>query len=1266
MITCKLKQYLLLLIGITVASMANSAEKDTLFYHHKIEWTNEPVAYPQLPFNGSGYWEDSTGLLIYHLEIPLPPEFNEEDYHLDISKRQWVPFEGSLSDLTKADLERPIAQRITHIQKQSFIEVDIVPFDIYDPKEETWQKLTQLTLAISYTPKGYVTGQKLKSSSLKYRTTSRLATGKWVKIATSEAGIHKIPYSTLTSWGFSDPSRVQIYGQGGKMVPMANEAERPDDLPEIALWHHSDALYFFSSGIHHWEWNASKMSYEVLSHKYSPLAYYFLSEVTGATTEVQSTPEIPGEATQTFTSFDYLYLHESELENLLNSGNQWFGEKFSTTLGLEKNFTVEVPLLIPDSSVTLTTQVFGRANTAQSFLVTANGTNSSTIALGIVSLSDYTGYYGHLGSNNLSFIPNSQNLDISFTYTNQQTTSAGWLDYFLISGKGRLALDGSQLIFSNHNTVGPGNLSAFSIETTKTNLELWDITNPEEPQRYTTSRNGNRVEFKDSTSIQKSYVLFDPTQPLPEPEKVGTINNQNLHGTPATEMVIVAPASFLAQANRLANLHASHSGLSCVVADRDQLYNEFSWGHPDPGAIRSFLKMLYDRAEGATSSAPQLLLLFGDGSYDNRHISSSLPAPLPTYQSDNSIYQTSTFVSDDFYGFLDDDEGDDLPNDRLDIGIGRLPVNSEKQAISAVDKSEAYLTQQSGGNWKTRLTFVGDDGDYNIHMRDAELLTNQIDRNQPFFDINKIYLDAYKATSATTGKEFPGARSAIERAISEGTLFFNYTGHGSENNLAHEQIITRSDINGWTNLNKLPLFVTATCEFSRFDNHELTSAGEEVFLNPNGGAIALLSTTRIVYSSLNFTLNKAFCNHVFEADNENLPLRLGEIMRRTKLESGSSINKLSFTLLGDPALRLNYPANKVITQSVNGHPAQESDTLKALSVNTLKGILTYPDGQTMETFNGELNLVVYDKAIETETLGNDGAEPFEYTEYSNILFKGVSTVTNGQFSANFVIPQDIRYNFGPGRILYYAISDEGQEASGAFSEIIIGGIANTSQQDQQGPELQLYLNHPDFNSGDQTGNRPMLYAKVYDESGINTSGIGIGHDITLIIDGDTQNPLVLNEAFSFNPNSYQEGMIVYHLSELSDGNHELTLKVWDTHNNSSTASISFVASSERGLKVRAFTVYPNPVTQSGEVYATLRSDEPNSIFDTTIDFIDIRGRVTGSDTQKLISTGNLIGPFRLPLESSGWHKPELCFVRLTLTSMDGRKAVVVEKLLPAP
>ncbi|WP_291861149.1 type IX secretion system sortase PorU, partial [Marinilabilia sp.] len=1051
------------------------------------------------------------------------------------------------------------------------------------------------------------------------------------------------------------------------MVPMSNSEERPDDLPAMACLHTNDALYFYSPGTWRWNYDTNTRFFYFESHKFSQMAFFFLSDAiqTLKTPQKQLPPQ--GSVTATTQSFDVLYFHELENENILNSGNQWLGEKFNTSIAMNRSFEVEMPNLIPQEEAVFFTQVAGRANSAQAFDIKLGEMASQTVYINTVSLNDYLGYYFRFATTTQNFVPGNSRFNIEYSYNNTASTSIGWLDYFVINGRGRLTLNNGPFVFRDKSVVAPGGIASYEIAGATDSDLVWDVTNPAEPVNMQTENAGSILKFTASSHEIKEYVAFNPSQTFPQPEFIQNVENQNLHATAPAEMVIVAPSEFIGQANRLASLHQQHSGLSVVVADRDQIYNEFSWGHPDPGAIRGFMKMLYDRAGDNEAASPKLLLLFGDGTYDNRHLNNTPAAPLPTYQSDNSIYQTSTFVTDDFFGFLDDLEGEDLRNDRLDIGIGRFPVTTVEQAVNAVNKSEAYLLNQDDGKWKTRLTFIGDDGDFNIHVRDADRLTQKIAANHLQFDLNKIYFDAFKVSSGAVGKEFPEAKSRTMQAISEGTLLFNYTGHGSENNLAHEKLVTKTDISGWNNKSKLPLFITATCEFSRFDNHNHTSAGEEVFLNPNGGGIALLSTTRIVYSSLNFTLNNAFYNHAFEKDENGLPLRFGEMMRRTKLESGSNTNKLNFTLLGDPALRLIYPANEVATSTLNNiEVTGQPDTISALSKNQITGIIKNQAGKLMSDFSGTVSVTVFDKAVNTKTLGSGSNEPFEFKEFSNILFKGSATVSNEKFSFEFVVPKDIRYNFDNGRISYYAISDDGTEAAGAFTEVVIGGISKNPESDNQGPDISPYLNHPGFAPGQATGSRPVLYANLFDESGINTSGIGIGHNITLIIDGDTNNPLVLNDAFTAHTDHYQQGTVQFQLPRLEDGTHNLTLKVWDNYNNSSTATLNFKVNPSHGLNIRNFSAWPNPVSPGQDVFISMQMDAPNALINTTIQFIDSSGKVTGTVEDKIISTGNLIGPYQLPMEKSGWDYSQICFVRIILKPQNGEESQVVAKLLPTP
>jgi hypothetical protein len=1240
-------------------------KNQSLLFQEKIEW-DQSAQYPSLPFEGAGYFEEASGLPVFLTSIPLPKDFNKNNFDILISPLTWDSFSGSyMVDIKPKDLPAKPKYRIVYQQKAAFLEIEMAPFRLNEDANSKWEKLQAFSVNISYSAN--LQQENLKSASLKYATSSHLSNGQWVKIGTAERGIHKISYSQLQEWGFSSPSKVCIYGNGGTQVPLANNKDRPDDLPKVGCLHTGNALYFYSPATWRWFWDEASNMFRHQKHQYSQMAFFFLTQEDGTVPAPPDSEEIEAPATHTTSTYDFLYFHEQELENVLKSGNQWFGEKFNATLTLEKSFKIKIPNILTGNEALFFTQVFARSNSAQNFGIDINNSANLTIPVNTITMNDNLGYYGRLATAKTLFNPINSDLNITYRYNSKGTSSIGWLDYFIITARAKLTINNGPIIFRDQTSIGSGNITTFQIEGAGAGTVIWDVTNPQYPLNISTTISGNKLIFKDRTHTLKEYVAFNPSGTFPQPKLIGEIPNQNLHATQPTEMVIVAPKEFLSEANRLATLHTQHSNLNVTVAERDQIYNEFSWGHPDPGAIRSFVKMLYDRAGDNTDETPKLLLLFGDGTYDNRHIDNTPAAPLPTYQSDNSIYQTSSFVTDDFFGFLDDDEGAELQNDRLDIGIGRYPVNSREEAINAVNKSENYLTAQESGKWKTKLTFTGDDGDFNIHMRDADKLAQKISANHPQFILKKIYFDAYEVASGAVGKEFPGAKADLQKAISEGTLIFNYTGHGSEENLAHEKIVTRTDILNWKNKSKLPLFVTATCEFSRFDNHHHTSSGEEVFLNPNGGGIALLSTTRIVYSSLNFTLNNAFYNHAFEADENGLPLRLGEMMRRTKLESGSNTNKLNFTLLGDPALRLNYPPNDVSTLALNGHPlSNNTDTIKALSKNIITAAITDPKGKFLTDFNGTAFISVFDKAVNVTTLGNGNSTPFEYKEYSNILFKGRASVTNGEFSVEFVIPRDIRYNFDKGRINYYALSDDNREAAGAFSDLVVGGRSDIISSDESGPVIDFYLNHAGFKSGQTTGPNPMLYADIFDASGINTSGIGIGHNITLVIDGNANNPLILNNAFTANIDDYQKGTLAYQLPILEEGNHEITLKVWDNNNNSSIASLNFRVSENHGLKIREFSAYPNPVKADEDVYITLQTDSPNSLIDATIRFINASGAITGEVNEEFISSGNFIGPYRLPLEKSGWKHSGICFVQIIFETQNGQTTSVAAKLLPTP
>jgi len=557
-----------------------------------------------------------------------------------------------------------------------------------------------------------------------------------------------------------------------------------------------------------------------------------------------------------------------------------------------------------------------------------------------------------------------------------------------------------------------------------------------------------------------------------------------------------------------------------------------------------------------------------------------------TYQSENSLRPTQSYVTDDFFGLLDDTEGGS--DGLIDIGIGRLPVTSAEEAQDVTDKIIRYGSPEAMGDWRNIICFIGDDEDNNIHMRDANTLATFIDTVYPVFNVQKIFLDAYPQVSSPRGESYPEVNTAINNRINSGALIINYTGHGNERGLAHEQILSMDDISSWKNKNRLPLFITATCEFSRFDDIDMdvngeikkkTSAGEKVILNPFGGGIGLLTTTRLVYSSPNFILNQNFYKYAFKRDSQMKPYKLGDILRLTKNVSGSGINKRNFTLLGDPALALSYPLYNIITDSINGHDIETADTLEALSRVTISGHIENLTGEIPDTFSGIVYPMIFDKSSIVNTLGNDEAPVMQFKVQDNIIYKGKATISNGKFSFSFVVPKDISYNIDYGKISYYATNSV-FDANGVYKEILIGGFSAEIISDMEGPEIDLYMNNRNFVSGGITDENPKILAFISDPNGINTVGNGIGHDITAVLDNDYRNLIVLNNYYESDLNSYQNGKIEYQLSGLSEGNHNVVLKIWDVLNNSAEASIEFVVTRSSGFIIEELFNYPNPFTDN--------------------------------------------------------------------------------------
>jgi len=1068
-----------------------------------------------------------------------------------------------------------------------------------------------------------------------YSASSELASGKWFRIAVTSDGIYKIDYSKLKQLGLENLSAPRIFGNNFGQLSYYNDDLKPDDIKEISIltfegsdgiFNEGDYLLFFGKGTGRWMYNQNSQAYGFSHHNYSDTAFYFLT--TGITQAKKIIPAIEPSQPVTYSSTvsDALFVYEKDEENIIKSGREWFQQ--ISTIHLDPGFTE----LLTSENIKYNIRVAARASVPTFFRLNEGAEVKKSVQVQGVNLFDFNGTWFQISdsSGSLQTASTSPVYDISFS-NNGETGARGWLDRIELHGRRSNSFSGKLIQMSDSKSVGPGRITEFTVRSLSDVL-IWDVTDPINVKQINYTRTGENIKFKSVTDTLKTFVLFTSANtivPIIEPD---AIPNQNLHSSASTDMVIITHPLFLTYAERLADIHLNIDGLTSQVVTPEQIYNEFSGGIPDLVAIRNFLRMKYLKQKGSTQPL-KYLLLFGDGSYENKTPPPNNPNFIPTYQSQNSNVFVSSFTTDDFYALLDDGEGE--ADGTEDIGIGRLPVSDTIQAGLMISKIIRYLDPANMGDWKNVISLVADDEDGNTHMSDAEGLEAVIKDSFPSFNIDKIYLDAFKQSTTANGQTYPEVNKTINDRINSGCLIFNYTGHGNENGLAAERVVRIEDINSWKNGGKLPLFITATCEFSRFDDIEINlatrqmtgkpSGGEMVLFNKDGGGIALMSTTRLAFSAPNFNLNRNIFNCAFNRDEAGNPMRLGDIIRIAKNNSGTGPNKRNFTLLGDPALKLAYPYHgKVITDSLNNVSVYDNiDTLKALSLITVAGHMEDPFGNPMNTFNGVVSPVIYDKEGNIKTLANDGGQSMSFDLRNSILFSGTTMAKDGSFSFTFIVPRDINYSFGPGKISYYA-SNASEDLNGSFNAIIVGGFNTSLLPDNEGPEIKLYMNDTLFRNGGLTDSNPTLLAIISDRGGINTTGSGIGHDLTGYLDDDRDQSFVLNNYFENDLNKYMTGRVNYDLSGLTDGAHTVTLKAWDNFNNSSEKTIQFRVMTGEKFILKNLYNYPNPFF--GTTTINLEHNRPGNELDITINIFNIDGRIIKIIRTKAEPTGYTLPP----------------------------------------
>ncbi len=1102
-----------------------------------------------------------------------------------------------------------------------------------NPTTGRLEKLTNFTININKL--NAKNNNLFKKSQVAHATNSVLNSGKWIKIKIRESRIYKLTYQELIDMGIENPGNVRVFGNGGEMLSKANFDYRPDDIVENAIYmskgsdgifNDNDYILFYGQGTTYWKYNDDEDFYNHIIHDYSDYSYYFLTSDKGVGKKIQNY-SISNNYNYESNSYDDLNFHEINDTNLINSGVEWYGEIFD--YNLVHPFDFPFPNRITSNSVKIKYNVAARSSNESSFNIKLGNTIIDNPSISSVDLNNSVSNFAIELEKLLITTSSNKNLSLSMEYIRQLQSSSAYLNFITVNVRSNLQFTGSIMHFRDIKSVNNGNITRFTLGNANQNIKIWDITDIYNIKDISTSINGSQMTFNVETGELKEFIAFEMNS-IPSPTVVGEVQNQNLHKYEKIDFIIISHPDFIESANKLADFHRKNDDLKVKVVTQEQIFNEFSSGKPDVAAIRDYMKLVYDNEPIVTDQLKYLLLL-GDGSFDNKSDDQNNTNYILTYQSENSLIYTKSFVSDDFYGMLGDLESN--VDGFLDIGIGRFPVKTPEEAENVVNKIIAYANADNVGDWQNIVCFVGDDEDYNGHMDDANELSIILEKDHPNYNAQKIFLDAYEQESSSIGEKYPDVNKAIKDRMAKGALIFNYSGHGGELGLAHEQIITNKDILSWDNSPKLPLFFTATCEFSRYDDKNRTSAGENVLLNPYGGSIAMFSTTRIVYSNKNLELNKAFYNSVFSIDSAtNDHYRLGDIMRLTKIAVGDDgNNKRNFSLLGDPALKLKYPSNVVITDSIGNKSLSLlddtslfSDTLKAFDKITIKGHIENKNGVILNDYNGLLFPVIYDKPKTIITLGNDNNTPFTFQSQSSIVYKGKASVKNGKFSYSFIIPKDIMYNYGKGKISYYSYNNNYDISCGYFDQFIIGGTSKNIINDSIGPEISLYLNNENFINGGLTDENPIIFAKLTDSSGINTIGNGIGHDLVAILDSNTQNSYILNDYYEAELDDYQRGTVNYRLSDIDKGKHFLKLKVWDILNNSSEKTIEFIVAESEKLALERIFNYPNPFTENTAFY--FEHNHAYIELEILIQIYTISGKLVKTIEKTITPEGYRVGP----------------------------------------
>ncbi len=1069
----------------------------------------------------------------------------------------------------------------------------------------------------------------LKNISAIQSQNSEMAVGSWYQFYIDQTGVYKIDKSFLDQLGINtnsiDPRKIRIFGHGGEMLPMNNTENFMLDPIENAIqvngegdgiFDNDDYIIFFAKGPDNYN-SESDTHLNLYEEKTS----YFISigSDNGLRVDSYTEPDLPVDLIiDNYTNFQF---HEIDEYNIAQIGRRWFGDRFD--FESNKTFSFTFDNLIVSEPIDLKVSAAATSEVSTSMSININGSNTSTLYFGSIGdpiLASGANYNSEIYSN-------SSTINVSLNYNNSgNPASTAFLDYISLEATCDLIYSGDQLIFHNNNINSLPSVVEYQIGSNQNMYNVWDVSDISNISEVSNSIENN-FSFKSNFSSENKFIAFSESNFLiPTIETNSFIENQNIKQTifsdfqgnlSAPDYVIIARQDMLFQAERLAQINREKNNLSVKVIELQKIYNEFGSGNQDISAIRNFIRYIYHNQNNGNNL--KYLCLFGDASFDYKQRIPNNTNIIPSWLSLNSFSLSSSFISDDFYGMMDLNEGTMSNSDKLDIAVGRILADNSQRSVVLVDKIESYYSTESFGDWRNKVIVISDDVDEpweNIIQSTSNEIADLISENKPFINTKKILIDSYEQQTSSGGERYPEVNSEILNGIKQGAIVINYFGHGGEDGIARERIFDKINAAAVKNPNRLNCFVSVTCEFTKFDNPNRETAGEFLYWNKDGGSVALITTTRQIFVSVGVEFNITLEQYLFSFGSDNYP-SIAESLRLTKNDpaiSSTNQRRLVF-FIGDPAMKLAIPEKEIRISKINGVDINNfQQQIKGLDLVNVEGQVYDKNGLFLENYSGILTSTVYDKNISRTTLANDNTTDgngnlilLDFEILGEVLFRGKSSVENGEFQFSFVVPKDVRMEIDSGKFSFYAKDiSSNLDKSGYNTTIQIGGVNEDAEEDSIGPEIQIFLNDESFVSGGITNESPNLIVKLSDNNGINTSS-GVGHDILATIDSDDINAIILNNYYVADIDDYKNGTVNYQLDNLQPGQHTLKIKAWDVYNNSSISEVDFMVFNENEKLVLDNVLnYPNPFIDFTEFWFNHNS---SSLLDVKIEIFTISGRL---------------------------------------------------------